>query len=446
MSAPPFCALVLFAVGVRGADTSDGCEHTSLLQSSASRGQRRGFEDLCFKQVQRLMPYDSLLSPRIATKNELFMAAMASGKPMEDIVKDIMNELSAKNGHPADGTMSACGPTGSWLAELYIGLIGEITLGNPSDWEVYGSQKLWDAFTKERNAGKHMFWYMMTSGSHQSHIWSIEQLPKTEDQPVRYRTMMSCFDQYTLTAWLADTSDKATVGFLKKQRHVYPSQNDTASLWRRWQNNNKFDQVGVCIMEPAPEWPSLLQEWVSSALEYDVDASMKDLLTAQQKYGGSKVFTDSEFFGAGGYLSAMVSWLRSAEEAATSFPLGEWDLKLHEGYIQLFGFPPVDHFPGVPYIAWNGAHRDLLELRGPENMAKSWKAERSSKMSGAKGDGKFGFLVQAVEVDEATCERNANIILQNALAGKAPPHQGLAPSMRPLTKEEVCQGLKPFSS
>ena len=186
MSAPPFCALVLFALGVRG-DTSDGlCEHTSLLQSSASRGQGRAFEDLCFKQVQRLMPYDSLLSPRIATKNELFMAAMASGKPMEDIVKDIVNELSAKNGHPADGTMSACGPTGSWLAELYIGLIGEITLGNPSDWEVYGSQKLWDAFTKERNAGKHMFWYMMTSGSHQSHIWSIEQLPKTEDQPVRY--------------------------------------------------------------------------------------------------------------------------------------------------------------------------------------------------------------------------------------------------------------------
>ena len=229
----------------------------------------------CFPEVRQLMPFDAKLNLRQLQKMQLFTEAAASHGGAEGLLhnesarKRLAAEILERTA--ANGTEAACGPTVSWLAELHLGVEEEMLLGIPT----VGTWPLWQTradvlgnFSEKRDAKDELFWYMMTSGSHTQHVWAIVQYPASPEQnlPVRYRVLQSCFDQYTLSAWL-DPNPHADL--LIRKRDVYAPQNRTLEYggpgyWIKMQRpategGYDFASTGECVMQPRQTWPAKLR-------------------------------------------------------------------------------------------------------------------------------------------------------------------------------------------
>ncbi|CAE7611487.1 unnamed protein product [Symbiodinium pilosum] len=269
---------------------------------------------------------------------------------------------------------------------------------------------------------------MMTSGSHTQHVWAVLQYPADPQKglPVRYRILQSCFDQYTLSAWLDPNPDEER--FIRK-RDVYAPKNRTLEnggpgYWIKMQRPEKeggYDFAGYSAKDGFHLIPgSVLQD------------AFRDLQKAAAQHGQGRLLTAQEMFAKGGYLDNLGSWLQRAHEAATSFPLGMWTQELHDDFINLFGFPVLDFYPGVPYIGQFGVMRKLYESGSPWNLARGSQAKESAESSPKL----HGLLVKSAIVTQ-DCAENFNG-LQHSLGGLNPPEYGLDPSLGPATAEWVC--------
>lgn len=395
------------------------------------------------------MRFDAKLSLRQLQKIQLFTEAVSSSGGAESVLDSTSarHKLAANilQQTAANGTEAACGPTVSWLAELHLGIEGELLLKIPSvsTWPLWQTREdVLSSFAQRRDSKEEIFWYMMTSGSHTQHVWAVQQYPANREQnlPVRYRILQSCFDQYTLSAWLEPDPDAER---LIRGREVYAPKNRTLQdggpgYWIKMQRPAQeggydFSSTGECIMRPRPQWPKKLREWAESSLKYTAEDAFRDLLAAASNHGQGRLLTAEEMFAEEGFLGRLASWLERAHKAATSFPVGLWTQELHDDFLKLFGFPVLDFFPGVPYIGNFSVMRKLYEAGSPDALAASALAEASARASVRE----HGLLVKAATVRPG-CEGAAG--LSKALVGLRAPEFGIDSGLGPALAEHVCRG------
>ncbi|CAE7509845.1 unnamed protein product [Symbiodinium sp. CCMP2592] len=148
-----------------------GLHLLQLRGQNQSGNEGASSHDGCFHEVRKLMRFDAKLSLRQLQKIQFFTEAVLSSGSAERVLdsttarrklaSDILEHTAA------NGTEAACGPTVSWLAELHLGIEGELLLKIPSvsTWPLWQTRAdVLSSFAQRRGSKEETFWLKIDLG------------------------------------------------------------------------------------------------------------------------------------------------------------------------------------------------------------------------------------------------------------------------------------------
>ncbi|MDM8523545.1 hypothetical protein QUF80_09265 [Desulfococcaceae bacterium HSG8] len=289
--------------------------------------------DICYNLIRNLSAYDKQFGNR--TDNKRLNAQNA----------DTAHEyVAAMLDIKANGTEYSCGPTRSWVTEIFEGIASQYTEykndpdgidGSGAGYETRIGDALVSYFAERADSEKPIIYHLRHTGS-EDHVFAVEQLPNGQG----YRIYQSYRDAYSLYAWLSHSTDG-----------LFKADNGDIKVWRILQATvdgfimqMSGGQASLNNLEALPETLQPLLPYIEYVRDYDENKIMANFKTAWNLYGKGRILSKEEFFDD--YLAktaVLTEYLNEYDTTDSARPQNIW-----ETWIGLYGSPNSLHFPNFP--------------------------------------------------------------------------------------------------